>query len=68
MTESVVVHSSAGRPRVSDSAMSRARAILANVPSGTPRKDVVNQFVGLGLSKTVASSYYTVLNKTLNRS
>ena len=68
VSESVEVKRSAGRPVVADSAMNRARAILAKTPVDTPRKDVVAQFVNLGLSKTVASSYYTILNKTVTRS
>lgn len=56
-----------GRPRVANSAMSRARTILENTPATVPRKDVVKQFVALGLSKTLASSYYTILNKRVTR-
>ena len=67
VSESVAVRS-AGRPRVADSAMSRARSILQNTPADTPRKDVVAKFVDLGLSKSLASSYYTILNKSVSRS
>lgn len=67
VSESVSVRS-AGRPRVADSAMSRARSILQSTPVDTPRKDVVAQFVGLGLKQSVASSYYTILNKSVTRS
>ena len=67
VSESVPVRS-AGRPRVTSSAMSQAREILQNTPADTPRKDIVAQFVELGLKKSVASSYYTILNKSVKRS
>lgn len=52
-----------GRPRNSDSAMSKARELMRSNPE-TERKVLVNRFVNdLGLSKTVASSYYTILSK-----
>ncbi len=52
-----------GRPRNATSAMSQARTLMRSNPE-TPRRDMVNRFVSdLGISKTVASSYYTILAK-----
>jgi hypothetical protein len=52
-----------GRPRVANSALSRAREIYQANPSAV-RADVVNKFIAAGISKPIANTYYHLLRRS----
>jgi len=55
-----------GRPRVANSALSRARDIYQANPTAV-RADIVTKFIAAGISKPIANTYYHLIQKTNKR-